>query len=328
MIDRDVVCISPLPPDLMHMPDTIAAPSAVLVVGGDGLVGRGTVDALVARGTRVYATTRKRDTLEAGRVFLDFERPAPFHAPADANTALLIAAATNYDRCATDPQARVINVEWLPRIAATLLEQGLHVIFVSTNAVFGGDRPWPQEDDPHAPAIPYAIQKSEGEAAIRAAAARLRATERLGIVRLTKIMNADVSPLPSWFAAWKHGEPVEPFDDLVFAPISVRFVGAALATLAGLRLSGNLHLSGGANVSYTEFAHALARRLGVASALIRPTTATSKGVHVAFKPRFSGLGMGRTTALSGLAPQPLEVLVEDIAADLATSETATQETDR
>ncbi len=286
-----------------------------LVVGGDSLVGGSVLAALRRRGHRALSTTRRRDTLEPGRVYLDFQDPTPFRAPEGVGYAFLVAAATNYDRCETDPMARVTNVEFIPRTVASLLEQGLFVTFISTNSVFGGDRPWPKEDDPHAPGIAYAAQKSEGEAAVRAAAERAGAMERLNIVRLTKIMDAGVSPLPAWFTAWRRGEAVQPFDDLVFAPISVRYVGEALAFLGERRIPGNLHLSGAENVSYVQFAHTLARRLDVDPALIRPTTATAKGIHIAFKPRFSGLGMERTTALSGVRPQPLAELVEDIVAD-------------
>lgn len=287
-----------------------------LVVGGDSLVGGGTVAALARRGARVLATTRRRATVDDRRVHLDFEDPATFRAPPGIGYAFLIAAATSYERCEREPEARVINVELIPRLAAALLEQGLFVAFISTNSVFGGDRPWPHEDDPHAPGIAYARQKSEGEAAIRAAAERLGASARLAIVRLTKILDASVSPLPAWLAAWGRGEAVEPFADLVFAPISVRFVGEALATIGASRASGNLHVSGAENVSYVTFAEALARRLGVDTGLIRPTTAVAKGVHIPFKPRYSGLGMTRTGTLTGLAPQPLDRLVEDLAAEL------------
>jgi len=289
--------------------------SSFLVVGGDSLVGGGTVAALARRGLRTYVTTRRRDTLGHDRVFLDFEASEPFRAPAGVGHAFLIAAATNYDRCEKDPTARVLNEELIPRTVEALLSQGLSVSFISTNSVFGGDRPWPGEDDPHAPGIPYAAQKSNGEAVIRAAAERLGATDRLGIVRLTKIMNAGVSPLPNWFAAWQRNAQVEPFEDLVFAPISVRFVGEALSTIGQARAGGNLHLSGAENVSYPAFAAELARRLGVNQTLIRPTTATTKGIHIAFKPRFSGLGMARTTEFTGLVPQPFASLVDDIIAD-------------
>jgi dTDP-4-dehydrorhamnose reductase len=303
------------------MPDAIPVAAAdttrpaYLVVGGDSLVGGGALTALRRRGLKAYASTRRRDTLNAERILLDFESSEPFRAPRDVGCAFVIAAATNYERCETDPMARVINVELIPRSVASLLEQGLHVSFVSTNSVFGGDRPWPNEDDPHDARIAYSKQKSEGEAVIMEAADKLGARYRLNIVRLTKIMNAGVSPLPSWFAAWGRGEPVEPFGDLIFAPISVHWVGEALAAIGEKRVAGNLHLSGAENVSYIRFAETLADRLGVARTLIRPTTATERGIHIAFKPRYSGLGMARTTELTGLRPQPFEALIDDLIAD-------------
>ncbi len=129
-------------------------------------------------------------------------------------------------------------------------------------------------------------------------------------------MNATVSPLPAWFAAWKRGEPVNPFSDLIFAPISVKFVGEALATIGEKRVSGNLHLSGAENVTYVEFAHALARRLGGDPDLIHPTTSVEKGVNIPFLPRYSGLGMTRTTQLSSIEPQRLDHLIGDLIADV------------
>jgi len=283
-----------------------------LVVGGDSLVGGGTTRALARRGYQVFASTRRRDTLESGRVYLDFEGDEAFVAPEGVGYAFLIAAATNYERCETDPMARVINVELIPSQVAMLLEQGLFVTFISTNSVFGGERPWPHEDDPHAPAIAYAQQKADGEQAVRLVAERLGATDRLNIVRLTKILDPETPPLPTWRASWERGEVVTPFSDLIFAPMSVDFVAEALVTIGEKRIPGNLHLSGAENVTYVDLACEMARRLQVDPALIKPTTATAKGIQIAFKPTYSGLGMTRTTALTGIDPQPLARLVEDL----------------
>jgi dTDP-4-dehydrorhamnose reductase len=289
--------------------------AAFLVVGGDSLVGGSAVKALRQRGHAVFETTRRTDTVGPSRVLLDFESKVPFRAPAGVSYAFLIAAATNYDRCEKDPLARVINVELIPRAIASLLEQEVFVTYISTNSVFGGERPWPQEDDPHQPGIAYAQQKSDSEVVVRDVAERLKASDRLNIVRLTKIMNAGVSPLPAWFAAWAKGQPVEPFSDLIFAPMSVRFVGGALATIGEQRVPGNLHLSGAENVSYVDFANKLAGRLGLDRSLIRPSTAIEKGIHIPFKPTYSGLGMRRTTELCGVSPQSFDELVDDLIAD-------------
>jgi dTDP-4-dehydrorhamnose reductase len=286
--------------------------SAYIVVGADSLVGGSLLKALARRGHSAYGTTRRREQTGPGRLFLDFESTEPFLAPADAGYAFVVAAATNYDRCEKDPMARVINEELTPRTVAELLKQGLFATFISTNSVFGGERSWPHEDAKHDPQIPYAAQKSRAEDAVRAFARELGAEDRLNIVRLTKILDATTSPLPAWFAAWERGETIEPFADLIFAPMSSRFVGEALATVGEKRVAGHLHLSGAENVSYVDLARAFARRKGVGEKLIRPSSATAKGIHIAFKPRFSGLGMERTTALTGLHPQPLDAVVADV----------------
>jgi dTDP-4-dehydrorhamnose reductase len=94
--------------------------------------------------------------------------------------------------------------------------------------------------------------------------------------------------------------------------MSVRFVGEALATIGEKRIPGNLHLSGADNVTYVDFANSVIGRLGVDSRLIAPTTAKEKGVTIPFMPRYSGLGMRRTTQLSGIRPQPLADVTRDL----------------
>ena len=283
-----------------------------LVIGGDSLVGGGLVAALGRRGVPCAATTRRRENLGAGRVLLDFEDEGTYRVPTGFTYAYVVAAATNYERCEKDPAARKINVDLIPRLVESLLAQGLIVAFVSTNSVFGGDRAWPREDDVRSPQIPYARQKSEAENRIWAAADRLAAQARTAIVRLTKILGPQTPPLPAWLAAWDRGQPVEPFADLIFAPLSVGYVGEALASIGISRTGGNFHLSGDRNVSYVDLAVELARQLGVDASLVRPTRSEEKGVSIAFKPQYSGLNMERTTALAGVGPQPLESVVADL----------------
>jgi len=283
-----------------------------LVVGADSMVGGGVVRALEARGRTVFASTRRRATVNDRRIHLDYDDPDVPALPTGIDYAFLIAAATNYERCESDPAAWRTNVDSIPRLAGVLLERGLFVTFISTNSVFGGERPWPNEDDPQAPGIAYARHKAEGEKAIRAVAKRLGAEDRLNVVRLTKILGRETPPLPNWGSAWKRRQPVQPFGDLIFAPMSVQFVGDALASIGEKRIPGNLHLSGRDNVNYIDFANELAAATGVDRALIAPTTATEKGVQILFKPRYSGIGMRRTTELTGIQPQHLADVVRDL----------------
>jgi dTDP-4-dehydrorhamnose reductase len=285
-------------------------------VGGDSLVGAGLYRALERRGHVAFETTRRRDLLDAKRVFLDFESEDTFFPPPAVDYAFIVAAATNYDRCEKDPLALHINEVLIPKVISSMLEQNIFVTFISTNSVFGGERPWPHEEDPHDPGIAYARQKAEAEKSIRAAASQLGAEDRLNIVRLTKILEWDTPPLPNWLSAWNSGETVQPFSDLIFAPMSVPFVGDALTTIGEKRIPGDLHLSGAENVSYVDLAFSLAEKMGVDTSLIVPTTAEEKGIHIPYKPSYSGLGMYRTTKLTGVKPQTLAEVASDLVAHI------------
>jgi dTDP-4-dehydrorhamnose reductase len=285
---------------------------AHLVVGADSLVGKRLLAELEGRGIPTYGTTRRPGSAGEKRLHLDFADPSAFQIPGDASVAYIVAAATNYERCATDPMARTINVELTPRTVIRLLDAGLHVVFVSTNAVFGGETPWPEEDAAHDPRIPYAVQKHDAEQALSQAAEARGARNRLAIVRLTKVLAPDTPPLPAWLESWRQRHPVQPFSDLVFAPVSVGHVAASLSLIGASRISGNLHVSGAQNVSYVDLARTLADRFGIDPALVAPTTASEKGISIAFKPRYSGLAMTRTTRLAGLRPQLLASVVADL----------------
>lgn len=283
-----------------------------IVVGADSLVGGSLIEALRSSEADVCGTTRRRESTGPRRFYLDFQDPDSYRLPSSVSYAFIVAAATNYDRCETDPLAREINVEMTPRLVQALLSQGVFVTLISTNSVFGGERPWPHEDDPHDARIAYAIQKHEAEKRAFAAAQALGALDRFNVVRLTKILSRETSPLPAWFQMWKEGRAIEPFSDLIFAPMSVQFVGKALAAIGAKRVPGCLHLSGAANVSYVDLALAFAAALGVDGSLISPSSATAKGIHIAYKPTYSGLGMERTTRLTGVHPQPLDQVISDL----------------
>ncbi len=286
--------------------------NAFLVIGADSLVGNSLLEAFKRRKHKVYGTTRRKNTLSESRLFLDFQSSEPFITPPDVSYAFVVAAATNYERCEIDPQARVINVELTPRLIGNLLAQGIFVTFISTNSIFGGEIPWPSEECDHNPQIPYAVQKHEAENNAWGLMKKLNAEDRFNIVRLTKILDRSTPPLPDWFNAWQRREVVTPFADLIFAPLSVKYVGEALAVLGEKRIPGKLHLSGEKNIDYVTFAQELAKVTNISTKLIESTTASEKGVNIAYNPKFSGLGMERTTKLSGIKPQTLQSVVNDL----------------
>ena len=286
--------------------------SQYLIVGGDSLVGGEVFNCFKKHGHNVITTTRRKNTVTEDRILFDFEDESTYQVPVSVQHAFIIAAATDYNRCEVDPLAYEINVVLIPRAIKSLLEQGVFVTYISTNSVFGGEQPWPNEDAPHQPGIAYARQKSESEDAVISHARDLGKEDQFNIVRLTKILDATTAPLPQWIESWEKGEIVTPFTDLIFAPMSRQFVSNALMKIGQKRISGNFHLSGAENVSYVRLSKAIAEKKGCSCELIEATTSIEKNVHIAFKPTYSGLGMARTTEIFGLEAQPLENVINDI----------------
>ena len=76
---------------------------------------------------------------EKNWVYFDFTDPTSFENAKGYEHAFVVAAATNYERCETDSY-RVINVELIPNAIITMMSYGVFCSYISTNAVFGGNK--------------------------------------------------------------------------------------------------------------------------------------------------------------------------------------------
>jgi dTDP-4-dehydrorhamnose reductase len=290
----------------------VAAPAhaAALVVGADSLVGAEVARAFRATGVPVFGTTRRSDSVGGQRLYLDLADTERFVCPPEVDVAIIAAALTPYSRCETDPQAEQVNVFGPARLAARLAARGVFCIFLSSNTVFGGERPFCGEEEPVSPAFPYAAQKALAERALGDALDEN--PHSYCIVRLTKVLAPSVSPLPDWHRQLATGNAIQPFSDLVFAPVSRQFVAASLRRIADARVPGRFHLSGEDNVSYAEFAQSLVATMGLPAERVQPTTAEAAGVKTPFQPRFSALAMPRTGRELGITAQPLDAVIADL----------------
>ena len=288
----------------------------ILVIGGDSLVGSQLYQFLVSSGWHVRRTTRRKKPSGENWVYFDFSDPISFKNAKEYDHAFVVAAATNYERCERDPMAKVINVEFIPNAMITMMSYGVFCTYISTNAVFGGNKKWPSEDEEHDPQIPYAIQKSESEFKLRKMASEKALLEYFNTIRLTKILDHKTPPVPGWVKTLGRGEVITPFEDLIFAPMSVQFVAQSIAKVGLTRNKGNFHLSGAENVSYVDFAREFLKIFDFDRELIKAVKSSDVGVTIAFKPKFSGLGMEKTSAVTGVIPQTLDSVVRDIKAGM------------
>ncbi|MEW6368781.1 MAG: sugar nucleotide-binding protein [Acidobacteriota bacterium] len=281
----------------------------VLVIGADSRIGAEMLRACETMGSVVIGTSRRRAP-GPGRVYLDL---GSGHLRLDLtqayDIAIMAAAIGGFEACETHPQAEQVNVVAPETIARQLIGDGRRVVFISTSSVFDGSRPYCAEEDVPSPVCAYSRQKAEAERRLRL----IPGFDRLGaIVRLTKVLSPETPPLPAWFAALEKGSEIRPFSDLIFAPISVQFAALGIERIATSGSSGVFHLSGANDVTHEQFARALMAGLRAPEELVNPTTSHASGVRILYQPRHGALGMKRTQATLGIAPQEVAGVVRDL----------------
>lgn len=281
-----------------------------VVVGGDGLVGSHLACLAEETSAQIILTTRRKD-VGGGRLFADLESGNIADViAAKADVVFLCAAMTSMQVCRENPELSYrINVTGTVDLASQLVKQGVFVVFLSSNTVFNGSTERPDEHESYAPVTEYGRQKVNAERQLMAIPG---AEERIAIVRLSKVISLHTGMAAEFLRRFQAGDSCQAFEDLKMSPISLGYVSSALLAIASRKLSGIFHLSGAEEISYADFAHRLAIHVGARPELVRAVSSRSAGVEVLFNPEFSALGMGRTSALLGILPEPTERLLEEI----------------
>jgi dTDP-4-dehydrorhamnose reductase len=270
-----------------------------LIVGGDGTLG--TALQSTPERPEVVAATSRREQLLTYRVDLA-DSPDTWRLPDEIAGAVLCAAITSIDTCERDPAGtRAINVTATVELARRIRERGGHCVFLSTNQVFDGTRPFRKEDEPPCPLSEYGRQKAEAEAELL--------TAGHGVVRLTKVFGSAPKLFRGWREQLRSSQTVHPFEDMVFAPVGVKIAAASIWEFGVARVNGVVHLSADADVAYSTVARRLAARMGVPADLVQPTTVAAAGLTAAAVPRHTTLAMTRWPAPSAL--EVADALIED-----------------
>lgn len=276
-----------------------------LIVGGDGTIGKALAAFLAAQGLSVVSTTRRADSVSADRVLLDLgTAPDGWTIPDDVAVCYLCAAMARQGDCEAEPDAaRRINVAAPLELARRVVSQGGFVVFLSTDSVFGGMTPLPQAATPTSPLTTYGRLKADAELALQSLPGGA-----VTILRLTKVVYADMALFETWRQAYRDGGVVEAFEDMVFAPVPLSGVVRFLHALGENRPSGVYQYSATHDISYTQAAEILLEPLGGTG---RVQGTSWRGKLTFTPPQRTALGMGvRERALGFTPPQPEDVLAE------------------
>lgn len=269
-----------------------------LIVGGDGTLGTA-LRADSARPADVAYTSRRGGD---GGLRLDLAAsPDAWELPARITGAVLCAAVTSIDACEKDPVGtRAINVTATAELARRIADRGGRCVFLSTNQVYDGRRPFRREDEPPCPVTEYGRQKAEAETELL--------TAGHCVLRLTKVFAA----IPKLFRTWREqllsSQTIRPFEDMVFSPVGILTAVRAIWELSVEQATGVVHLSADADLAYSTVANRMAARLGVPPELVQPTTTAAAGLTAAV-PRHTTLAVTRWPAPSALAAA--DALIEE-----------------
>ncbi|GAA4080890.1 dTDP-4-dehydrorhamnose reductase [Streptomyces shaanxiensis] len=266
-----------------------------LVTGAGGMLGRDTVEELLARGEQVTGL---------GHADLDITSPeAVDHALAgyDPDVVVNCAAYTAVDDAETDEERALrVNGDGPRLLARACAAYDVRLIHVSTDYVFAGDARTPySEDAPPGPRTAYGRTKLAGERGVSdelpAASALVRTAWLYGVHGRSFVR--------TMIEAEARRDTVDVVDDQRGQPTWSADVAALVADLGprvGRDATGVLHATNSGEATWYDLAREVFRLLGADPDRVRPVPSEAFP-RPAARPAYSVLAHGRRQRL-GLAP--------------------------
>jgi dTDP-4-dehydrorhamnose reductase len=201
------------------------------------------------------------------------------------------AAWTDVDGAETaEAQATVVNGKAAGHVAAAAAEAGVLLVHISSDYVFDGTAAEPySEDAPVAPQGAYGRSKLAGEHAVTATGARS------AIVRASWLFGPHGKNfVDTMRRLGAEREEIAVVDDQVGCPTYTGHLAPALVEIAERGTTGVLHVAGGGQCSWFDFAEATFEETGLVCRVRRQSTAELG--RPAPRPAFSVLGSTRADA--------------------------------
>lgn len=272
-----------------------------IVIGSDSRIGSALIYTYINSDTSVWQTSRKSENIKDQSIFLDlsnenYEWVLPSK---KIKIAFFCAAVTSIEYCKNEPEISAqINVRNTLSLARRLLDAGIFLIYISTNAVFDGTKSHANSDDSKNPQTNYGKQKAEVEEEL------LKMGKKVAIVRFGKVIPPDMSLIINWIESLKHGKFINTFSDMFMAPISLEFAIKTLVKVAEKRMKGIIQATANNDISYTDAAVYLAEKIGTNKSLVKEIS--YKEANISFSPKYTTLDTTTLNQLNLSAPGPFE----------------------
>jgi dTDP-4-dehydrorhamnose reductase len=244
----------------------------IVLTGASGQLGSYLVEPLAAAGHDLSAWSGSDTGRRGGRRLIpvdltDAETTARALAEADPEVILHAAALSSTEDVRRDPdRGFAVNVVATGRLADWCLRRDRRLVYVSTDMVFDGSKPWNREDDPAEPVLAYGRTKRAAEPAVLALPRGL-------VARVSLLFGPTRSGRVAFFdrtvAALEQGQPQTLFEDEFRTPLDFATAAAVLTRLAESETTGLLHVAGRERVSRYDLVRRAAAALGLDPGLVR-----------------------------------------------------------
>ena len=280
---------------------------SVLIVGGDGFIGKSLTRKLQTAGWSVFSTTRRPELVCSTRPFLDLLRP---ELNVGANTlgnvshAIICGGITSIASCEKDPiGTHTINVDGVTHLAKRIIESGINLTFLSSSTVFDGTMEAPLPIDRPNPTCEYGRQKFATEQILTAFGKQSK------IIRLTKVVNPQNSIFSAWISDLRYQSEIFAVNDAYVAPISIEYCTSFVAGILFSNQSGIFHTAPSSAMTYYEIATYIALRLGLNVNLVKAIRNGQQGTYVTKAAQLGGVSND-----TWVPPQPRpEDAIDDLA---------------
>ena len=280
-----------------------------LVVGINGTIGSHLFARLQSTEIGVWGTTHRPQHTQRERVFhLNLlDPPSTWNfPPVKFDVAYLCAGICRMALCEEDPVGTAkTNIDGMAALARRLAEDGTFIVYLSTNQVFFGDKPFALPNAPYQPLNEYGRQKAHVEQLIKTH------SQHWAIVRLTKVVEQNMVLIKNWLESFVDRKTIEAFHDMMLAPVSLREVIDILIKIGQKKQTGCYQVSGEQDISYFDLANYLISYLKYPESLVIPVSAIDKGIKKIFLPQFTTLDCSSTIALCGGKPPHFSAVVHE-----------------
>jgi dTDP-4-dehydrorhamnose reductase len=175
--------------------------------------------------------------------------------PTKPTVAVILLGITNIDHCARDPAVSAeVNMRGIIRVIDEARALGIMPVFVSSDAVFDGSRPYWSEDDPPSPIVTYGRQKVEVERHLSSL------PPPWIIVRLPKLISPERNArcfVTGWIEGLARSERILCATDQYFTPAAAPDAARAIAQLVQAGAQGLYHLGGRERLSRRDLLDAV-----------------------------------------------------------------------